>query len=102
MSIKEEWIQFILDLQNDICGVLETCDGKATFSEDEWQRAEGGGGKTRVIANGNVFEKGGVNTSVVFGDVTTAMRTQLKIDGDQWFACGLSLVIHPSNPFVPT
>jgi coproporphyrinogen III oxidase len=55
-----------------------------------------------VIANGNVFEKAGVNTSVVFGDVTNAMHTQLKIDGDKWFACGLSLVIHPLNPFVPT
>ena len=102
MSIKEEWIQFILDLQSDICGALELCDGKAKFIEDEWQRAEGGGGKTRVIANGNVFEKGGVNTSIVFGDVTSAMHTQLKIGGDKWFACGLSLVIHPLNPFVPT
>jgi coproporphyrinogen III oxidase len=102
MNIKEEWIQFILDLQNDICGALELCDGKAKFIEDEWKRAEGGGGKTRVIANGNVFEKGGVNTSIVFGDVTNAMRTQLTIDGDKWFACGLSLVIHPLNPFVPT
>lgn len=106
MKIKEEWIQFILDLQNDICCTLESCDGKAKFIEDEWQRAEGGGGKTRVIANGNVFEKGGVNTSIVFGDVTNAMRTQLKIlpseDEGAWFACGLSLVLHPINPFVPT
>jgi coproporphyrinogen III oxidase len=64
-------------------------------------RPEGGGGKTRVIQNGNVFEKGGVNTSVVFGDVTWDMRSQLKINGDKWFACGLSLVLHPVNPFVP-
>ena len=96
------WISFIHDLQNRICAALEQCDGKAVFVEDEWQRAEGGGGKTRVIANGNVFEKGGVNTSIVFGDVTDAMRSQLKINGDKWFACGLSLVIHPQNPFVPT
>jgi coproporphyrinogen III oxidase len=102
MNIKQEWIQFIHDLQNDICGTLETCDGKAKFIEDEWERPEGGGGKTRVIANGNVFEKGGVNTSVVYGDVTETMRNQLKMDGDEWFACGLSLVIHPLNPFVPT
>jgi coproporphyrinogen III oxidase len=81
---------------------VENCDGKAKFIEDEWERTEGGGGKTRVIANGNVFEKGGVNTSVVFGNVTEAMRSQLKIDADKWFACGLSLVIHPLNPFVPT
>jgi coproporphyrinogen III oxidase len=89
-------------LQNRICSALEEVDGKATFFEDAWERPEGGGGKTRVIANGNVFEKGGVNTSIVFGDVTDAMRTQLKINGAKWFACGLSLVIHPLNPFVPT
>jgi coproporphyrinogen III oxidase len=102
MSIKETWINFILQLQIDICSALENCDGKAEFIEDAWEREEGGGGKTRVISNGNVFEKGGVNTSVVFGDVTDAMRTQLKINGEKWFACGLSLVIHPYNPFVPT
>src|SRR3954471_2181366 len=102
MSIKENWIQIIHDLQNKICASLEAIDGKEKFKEDRWKRAEGGGGKTRVIANGNVFEKGGVNTSIVFGDVTKAMRTQLTIDGDKWFACGLSLVIHPLNPFVPT
>lgn len=102
MDVKQTWISFIHDLQNRICAALEQCDGKAVFVEDEWQRAEGGGGKTRVIANGNVFEKGGVNTSIVFGDVTDAMRSQLKINGDKWFACGLSLVIHPINPFVPT
>jgi len=102
MSIKEDWISFILQLQNDICHALETADGKAKFVEDKWERSEGGGGKTRVIANGNVFEKGGVNTSVVYGDVTDAMRSQLKIEGTKWFACGVSLVIHPDNPFVPT
>jgi len=102
MSIKENWITFIEGLQDDICRALETSDGKAKFREDKWERDEGGGGKTRVIANGNIFEKGGVNTSVVFGDVTEAMRTQLKIDGAKWFACGLSLVMHPHNPFVPT
>ncbi len=102
MSIKEDWILYIESLQNQICAALEASDAKAKFVEDKWERAEGGGGKTRVIANGNVFEKGGVNTSIVFGDVTDAMRTQLKIDGSKWFACGLSLVLHPANPFVPT
>jgi coproporphyrinogen III oxidase len=102
MSIKEDWISYIEDLQNRICTALEKEDGKAKFVEEQWQRAEGGGGKTRVISNGNVFEKGGVNTSVVFGDVTEPMKKQLKIDGAKWFACGLSLVLHPFNPFVPT
>ncbi|MBD0288992.1 MAG: oxygen-dependent coproporphyrinogen oxidase [Flavisolibacter sp.] len=96
------WIDYIHDLQNRICFALEKADGTAKFIEDQWTRPEGGGGKTRVIANGAVFEKGGVNTSVVFGNVTDAMRTQLKNEGDQWFACGLSLVLHPQNPFVPT
>ena len=101
-NTKQVWINFIHQLQDSICTALEQCDGKATFMEDKWDRPEGGGGKTRVIANGNVFEKGGVNTSIVFGDVTPLMRQQLKIEGDKWFACGLSLVIHPNNPFVPT
>ena len=99
---KGNWINFIHQLQDDICNALEQADGKAKFFEDKWDREEGGGGKTRVIANGNVFEKGGVNTSVVFGEVTDLMRSQLKIDGDSWFACGLSLVMHPYNPMVPT
>ncbi|MGN6402687.1 MAG: oxygen-dependent coproporphyrinogen oxidase [Flavisolibacter sp.] len=102
MDIKQNWTDYIHDLQNRICAAIEEADGKAKFIEDKWERSEGGGGKTRVIANGNVFEKGGVNTSVVFGEVTDAMRTTLKINGTKWFACGLSLVIHPLNPFVPT
>jgi coproporphyrinogen III oxidase len=102
MSIKQQWIDYIHDLQDRICWALEEVDGKAKFQEDKWERPEGGGGKTRVIAHGAVFEKGGVNTSVVFGEVTEAMRTSLKINGAKWFACGLSLVIHPLNPFVPT
>jgi coproporphyrinogen III oxidase len=102
MNFKENWIEYIESLQNRICTALEACDGKAKFIEDQWQRPEGGGGKTRVISDGTVFEKGGVNTSVVFGNVSEAMKTQLKIDGDTWFACGLSLVLHPVNPFVPT
>lgn len=101
-DIKTQWINLIHQLQDDICLALETCDGKSRFIEDKWERPEGGGGKTRVISNGNVFEKGGVNTSVVFGSVTDTMRSQLKIDGDKWFACGMSIVIHPLNPFVPT
>ena len=102
MDIKEAWINYIHDLQNRICAALEGTDGKAKFIEDRWERPEGGGGKTRVIVNGAVFEKGGVNTSVVFGEVTEPMKMQLKINGAKWFACGLSLVIHPLNPFVPT
>lgn len=102
MTLKQQWVSLIDQLQNNICAALEKADGKAVFHEDKWERPQGGGGRTRVISNGNVFEKGGVNTSVVFGEVTDVMRRQLNINGDKWFACGLSLVIHPLNPFVPT
>ncbi len=64
-EVKEKWIGFIYQLQNKICITIEEADGKFFFIEDSWERKEGGGGKTRVIENGNVFEKGGVNTSVV-------------------------------------
>ena len=102
-SLRENWVEFIHGLQDHICDSLEQIDGKAKFNEDKWERSEnGGGGKTRFIENGNVFEKGGVNSSVVFGDVSDAMRSQLKIDGSKWFACGLSIVIHPINPYIPT
>jgi coproporphyrinogen III oxidase len=101
-SIRDIWTNKIHELQNKICAALEQEDGGALFHEDVWERAEGGGGKTRVISGGHVFEKGGVNSSVVFGDVTPMMTAQLKIQGHQWFACGLSLVLHPLNPFVPT
>ena len=99
---RDQWIGYIHDLQTSICRGLEEQDGKARFETDEWERKEGGGGITKVIADGNVFEKGGVNTSVVWGKVTDTMRSQLKIEGSRWFACGLSLVIHPVNPYVPT
>src|SRR3984893_5201882 len=102
MDIKQTWINLIHDLQNRICAALEAADGKAIMIEDHWQRPEGGGGITRIISNGNVFEKGGVNSSVVYGAVNESMRRELKIDGSNWFACGLSVVIHPFNPFVPT
>jgi len=102
VEVRELWIDYIHDLQNRICSALEDADGKAKFIEDIWERPEGGGGKTRVISNGGIFEKGGVNTSVVSGEVTELMRGQLKINGHSWFDCGLSLVMHPYNPFVPT
>jgi coproporphyrinogen III oxidase len=103
LALRERWIHFIQSLQDGICLALEKTDGAGHFIEDNWQRSEnGGGGKTRIIENGQVFEKGGVNSSVVYGSVSDAMRSQLKIEGSSWFACGLSLVLHPLNPFVPT
>ncbi|XZF12525.1 oxygen-dependent coproporphyrinogen oxidase [Chitinophagaceae bacterium MMS25-I14] len=101
-AFRDKWIAFIYGLQDRICAGLEKEDGRASFMEDKWERNGGGGGLTRVIADGNVFEKGGVNTSAVWGKVTDKMRLQLNVDGAKWFACGLSLVIHPENPYVPT
>ncbi|MDO5656428.1 MAG: oxygen-dependent coproporphyrinogen oxidase [Flavobacteriaceae bacterium] len=98
----QEWINFVYQLQNEICFALETVDNSHKFVEDLWQRQGGGGGRTRVLANGKVIEKGGVNVSFVHGTVTDLMRNQLKINGEYWAACGLSMVIHPFNPFAPT
>jgi len=104
IGFREKWIEMIHSLQNQICRDLEQEDGHGQFLEDKWERAEGkgGGGTTRIIEKGRVFEKGGVNSSVVYGKVTEKMRSQLKMDGDKWFACGISIVLHPFNPYVPT
>ncbi|MBO0612197.1 MAG: oxygen-dependent coproporphyrinogen oxidase [Pseudomonadota bacterium] len=95
---------YLLALQDDICSQLAAEDGGATFMEDAWDRVGGGGGRTRVISNGAVFEQGGVNFSHVFGDKlppsATAQRPELA--GRSFQAMGVSLVIHPHNPLVPT
>jgi|SRR5579862_4545885 len=103
-EFREQWIGFIHDTQDRICDRLEQLDGRTQFKTDNWERLQGkgGGGITRMISGGNVFEKGGVNSSIVYGSVTARMRKALHIDGATWFACGLSLVLHPANPFVPT
>jgi|TARA_B110000211_G_scaffold19599_1_gene20312 coproporphyrinogen III oxidase len=101
-SIKDRFIKYIHTLQDQICSGLEAADGSAMFEEDNWKRDGGGGGRTRVIADGDVIEKGGVNTSVVFGKLGEMAKKQLKVDYEDFFACGLSLVIHPKSPMVPT
>lgn len=88
-------------LQDDICDQLSRCDGQAKFKEDLWERSGGGGGRTRVIRNGDIFEKGGVNFSEVHGDVTPALQTQLKTTATSFYATGVSIVIHPNHPLVP-
>lgn len=88
-------------LQDRICSGLEKLDGKATFNEDAWNRKEGGGGKTRIIQHGDLLEKGGVAFSVVHGPVTDEMKKQLGMEGDSFFATGVSIVLHPHNPHVP-
>ena len=101
-TIKERFSDYVLALQQTICSALEAVDGKARFEEDRWTRPEGGGGLSRVITDGNVFEKGGVNTSMVHGELPLAMQQAFKVGESRFFACGLSLVIHPQNPYVPT
>lgn len=100
--MKERFEQLITDLQNSICREVELLEGKEKFKEDAWIRDGGGGGFTRVLANGNVFEKAGVNRSAVYGEVTPALAAQLKTKGSHFFATGISLVIHPLSPMVPT
>ncbi|MDT8347452.1 MAG: oxygen-dependent coproporphyrinogen oxidase [Flavobacteriaceae bacterium] len=100
--MKETFYKYIHQLQDQITQELETADGKTKFKEDQWQRPEGGGGRTRVIENGAVFEKGGVNISGVHGALPETMQRYFKVSESNFFACGLSLVLHPENPMVPT
>ncbi|CAH8282743.1 coproporphyrinogen oxidase [Mariniflexile fucanivorans] len=100
--MKNKFYAYIQNLQDQICKGLEAVDGKAKFHQDSWDRPEGGGGRTRVIENGNVFEKGGVNISAVHGKLPDSMQKLFNVDEADFFACGLSLVLHPKNPMVPT
>lgn len=100
--MKEKFYRYIQELQDKITSRLEEVDGKAKFQEDIWKREEGGGGRTRIMENGAVFEKGGVNISAVYGPLAPAMQQYFKVGDVDFFACGLSLVLHPKNPMVPT
>lgn len=95
---------FLLDLQNRICNGLEALDGVATFAEDSWKREEGGGGQSRVLTGGAVFEQAGVNFSHVMGASMPASATahRPELAGRSFEAMGVSLVIHPNNPHIPT
>jgi coproporphyrinogen III oxidase len=95
---------YLLDLQDRICRTLEAEDGAATFTEDRWERAEGGGGRSRVMAEGAVFEKAGINFSDVqgIGLPPSATATRPQLAGAGFRAMGVSLVVHPRNPHVPT
>ena len=95
---------FLLKLQDDICQTLEMADGKGSFVEDKWTRLEGGGGRTRVLTDGSVIEQGGVNFSQVSGAQLPASATAARpeLAGRSFQAMGVSLVIHPKNPYIPT
>lgn len=102
MLSKENIADYFKTLQNNICKALEETDGKAKFHEDLWQHHSGGGGRTRVITDGNIIAKGGVNFSAVSGEVSEALQKQLKLtEKTDYFATGVSIVQHPISPMVP-
>jgi len=96
--------EYLLGLQDSICGGLEETEGSGRFKEDLWEREAGGGGRTRVLEQGDVFEQAGVNFSHVFGKKLppSATAARPELEGRDFQALGISLVIHPRNPFVPT
>ena len=101
----EQVEKYLLNLQNDICEEFEGLDTKSSFDKDVWEREDGrGSGITRVITNGSLFEKGGVNFSIISGDNMPKSATELRpeLAGRKYTALGISLVLHPDNPFIPT
>ena len=104
-AIDKQAVQtFLLDLQDRICTRFEALDDSASFVEDAWDRPQGGGGKTRVLNSGSIFEKGGANYSHVFGDQLppSASAGRPELAGRSFEAFGVSVVMHPDNPFIPT
>ena len=95
-------VAYFQSLQDRLCAALEDIDGSGHFREEAWQRPGGGGGRTRVLAEGGVFEKAGVNLADVFGPMTPELAAQMPGDQGDFTACGLSLVLHPRSPLVPT
>lgn len=98
---KDKVAEAYKQIQDSICRGLEIADGEAHFEEELWQREGGGGGRTRVMQHGKVIEKGGVNFSAVYGKLPEVVQKSFKVDNDEFFATGVSIVIHPENPFVP-
>ena len=104
LDSREKTKSLLIKLQEKICNNLEKIDSKGKFIEESWLRPEGGGGKSRVLKNGKIFEQAGVNFSEVYGkelpESIISQRPEAK--GHDWFATGTSLVLHPKNPFIPT
>jgi len=98
---KETIVAWFKDLQDNICNSLESLDGESRFKQDLWERQEGGGGRTRVITDGNVIEKGGVNFSAVHGKTPEKILQALSLAEADFFATGVSIVLHPLSPLVP-
>lgn len=101
-NIKNRFEAYIQNLQDEICDRLEGIDSEAVFRHDDWDREGGGGGHTRVIEKGDVFEKGGVNISTVHGELPDLIRRRFEVEQGWFWAGGISLVIHPQSPMIPT
>ena len=101
MIIKEEIARQYQIIQDEITSGLEKLDGAEKFQEEIWTREGGGGGRTRVIQNGNILEKGGVNFSEVHGSLPEPIKRAFKVEKENFFATGISIVIHPNHPLVP-
>jgi coproporphyrinogen III oxidase len=102
IPVEQRAENFFRDLQQVICDTLAIEDGLTNFQSDEWERPGGGGGLTRVLTEGALFEKAGVNTSSVHGELRPELAQQMPGDGSTFFATGVSLVLHPRSPMVPT
>ena len=100
--MKTKTQTYFQQLQNTICKKLEEVDVKEKFLEDVWQHSESGGGKTRVIQNGSIFEKAGINFSAITSSLSESFAKKLNVAPQKIFATGVSLVIHPYSPFIPT
>ena len=100
--LASEMVAYVRDLQNKICLAIEHSDGKARFKASAWERAGGGGGESRVLESGAVFEKAGVNVSIVHGQLPPMIQKKFDSQSPDFFATGISLVLHPSSPMVPT
>ena len=98
---REKVVAAYQQIQDEICLALEQADGVAKFEQELWEREGGGGGRTRVIQNGQVIEKGGVNFSAVHGVLPDAIKKAFKVEEEEFFATGVSIVIHPKSPMVP-
>ncbi|MGF1990554.1 MAG: oxygen-dependent coproporphyrinogen oxidase [Nostoc sp. ZfuVER08] len=104
VDAKARVSQLMRQLQDEICQGLQVLDGVAKFQEDAWERPEGGGGRSRVIRDGGIFEQGGVNFSEVWGShlPPSILAQRPEANGHQFYATGTSMVLHPRNPYVPT
>ncbi len=101
MINKEEITNWFKSLQDSICQSLEVADSQGKFEEDAWERPGGGGGRSRIIRNGGVIEKGGVNFSAVWGKTPLKILEALHLSEANFYATGVSIVLHPHNPMVP-